>query len=246
MGVNLFYNYYAPNNPLRASEVLSCLAVAIGDREIDAIFLIGSRFHGKIDSQKIRYVQGSDRPTFAEYFDHCSAYTGENDVNIFLNSDCFLDPRTSKKVNEIRNNEAYCITRHELKQLVPLKIDHQKTNEELRLRRYCMQDAWILRGKPREGMWLDFQPGKPGCDNRIAYELSKVGYRIGDPFYNIRLIHSHSSGERTWTESERIPPPYAYPPRIGGIGVQILDRISKMRERGLAERLNSVFRSIRK
>ena len=42
-----------------------------------------------------------------------------------------------------------------------------------------IQDAWIWRAPmPPDICDIDFKLGKPGCDNRFAYELRAVGVRV--------------------------------------------------------------------
>lgn len=74
------------------------------------------------------------------------------------------------------------------------------------------QDAWVFEAPLRSAqMYLDFQFGRPGCDNRFAYELTKAGYEVLNPSLLIHVRHVHA-GLHTWTEAERVPGPYAHPP----------------------------------
>lgn len=81
------------------------------------------------------------------------------------------------------------------------------------------QDAWIFEAPLRhtEKMWLDFEMGRPGCDNRFAYELKKAGYELVNPSLLIHARHVHKSEHRTWDESQRIPRPYEFVPVTGAL-----------------------------
>lgn len=59
---------------------------------------------------------------------------------------------------------------------------------------------------------MDFQLGKPGCDNRIAYLFKDAGLLPINPCKKIKSYHYHSSGFRTYTQKERIPRPYLLVP----------------------------------
>ena len=213
--INLYYNFYVPNSGARATEVLSCLAVTLQDPSIDRVVLIGATGNWQRPAGVVELLPEPARPSFRDYFDIASRYSGPDDINIIINSDCFLDPATTRLVNRIRSDEAYCISRSELKRLMPLVIDEVATDSFQSVARYCAQDAWVFRGPPRAGMWLDFFPGVPGCDNRLAFELRNVGYRILDPCLTIRVMHYHSSNERPAGNIARVPEPYAYPVKSG-------------------------------
>jgi hypothetical protein len=52
------------------------------------------------------------------------------------------------------------------------------------------QDAWVWRAPlPPTLSEIDFKLGKPGCDNRFAYELRRAGLRVH--------VHTHSHTHRT-------------------------------------------------
>jgi len=97
-----------------------------------------------------------------------------------------------------------------------MQIDYKKTTEYARRFLNNMQDCWVIRGQPRSGMWLDFSPGRLGCDNRLAYELQSRGYVILDPHLTVRILHYHGSAYGTQNRGgDVVPPPYAYPAKYG-------------------------------
>ena len=71
------------------------------------------------------------------------------------------------------------------------------------------QDAWIFRG-PIKNVSADFTAGIRGCDNRLAAELHKAGYRVSNPSRAIRAFHLHRSGVRHYghAPADAVPPPY--------------------------------------
>jgi hypothetical protein len=220
--VNLYYNYFVPQNPVRAAEVLSCLAVALSDPTFGRIVLLAEAGSVAPAGGKCGVWPSSSRPLITDYFEAVRGTSADDDVNVIINSDCFLDPRTSGRVQRVRAGEACCLSRVELESIVPLRVNRTLTRQ-LRPVRYAMQDSWIFRGKPRDGMFLDYPLGRLGCDNRLAYELKTAGYEITDRYRQLRLMHYHVSQSRNWTAADRVPGPYAFPPKP--FDQRILDRM---------------------
>jgi hypothetical protein len=214
MPINVFYNLFVPPDAIRAAEVMSCFAVLLGDQSVSRIVVL-SELNYSFADKRVHLWPAVDRPTFDDYFRAVKVHSGLDDVNVILNSDCFIDPATTRRLERIRPHEAYCVTRHELASLDPLRIDTRKTRDFARRFRYSMQDCWVFRGPPKPGMWLSFCPGRMGCDNRLAYELKSAGYAILDPHLTVRVMHLHVSGYGTLNRSEVVPPPYAYPRKSG-------------------------------
>jgi hypothetical protein len=53
--------------------------------------------------------------------------------------------------------------------------------------------------------------GIPGCDNRIAYELNRAGYRLCNPATKVQSIHYHESDIHNYNhETPKVPRPYLY------------------------------------
>jgi hypothetical protein len=221
MSITVYYNPWVPDDPVRRSEILTCYRALRSDPCISRLVVLCENEHTPLlaDSkpwpvESLQWPVGA-RPTFENYFAAIKACSRADDVNVVINSDCFIDPSTTQKLQRIKPGQAYCINRHELAQAAPPRIDRQKTAMSRRRHRYDMQDCWVIRGVPRDGMWLDFPAGRPGCDNRLAYELQKVGYAILDPYLTIRVLHHHLSDRSLIQRGDRIPRPYAYPHKFG-------------------------------
>ncbi len=209
--VNVFYNYYADNNSNRKVEIDSCLKKLVENQSIDQLFVITESAETlPHSSDKTTKLLLNQRPSFQTIFSLITEKSSERDVNVVLNSDCFWEENDSEKIRAIGATEAYCLSRIEIYSAYPLKIKKRKTSKNWS-RNADMQDCWIFRGKPRPSMWLDFYLGKPGCDNRIAYEFKKAGYRILNPRTEISIYHYHCTELRRYTSVERVPEPYAFP-----------------------------------
>ena len=124
-------------------------------------------------------------------------------VNVIANADILFDETVEKLVDHVteKDNVVFALTRHEADGYFSGRQDSQ--------------DVWIFYGKGLEGRltevsnissWLKI--GKPGFDNRLAYELYKAGYRVLNPSRSISVWHVHASEERSYTAQETVPPPY--------------------------------------
>jgi hypothetical protein len=57
---------------------------------------------------------------------------------------------------------------------------------------------------------LNIQFGKPGCDNKIAYIYTILGYDvINDPLF-IKSYHYHRQQTRDYGFKDKIPEPYLF------------------------------------
>lgn len=54
------------------------------------------------------------------------------------------------------------------------------------------QDCWVFKGRIRVPKFCEFKMGMLGCDNRLMYELDKIGYKISNPAKSIETHHRHS------------------------------------------------------
>jgi hypothetical protein len=141
------------------------------------------------------YVFHSNGPrtTFQERFTFANSVTGEDDINILMNADIILT-ESFREINPSAN-DFYCISRWEPGAKHPFR--HERGDS---------QDVWVWRGKTRIKN-CDFYFGILGCDNKVAYEAKKAGYRVTNPAYKYRAYHNHRSGVRTH-RGKRLPKPY--------------------------------------
>ncbi len=151
-----------------------------------------------------RIIKIQQLVTYEEIFSLTEDYP--NDINIIINSDIFFD-ETIGKVHQIKRLEAYCLTRYDL-----------VNGKGVFFNREDSQDAWVFRGHVKN-VPAQFSQGRPGCDNRLAYELKKVGYDISNPSLDIHIIHLHESNKRTSvnTRFNQVQNPYAliFPHKLG-------------------------------
>lgn len=188
--INLFINSYQCGTKERQAELDFCLK---HNRE--------SGFFNEI-------INFDGRVTYNDFFRECANYP--DDINILANTDIYFN-ETILKVLDMGNNDCYCITRWEEEEgeIVRFKDKHDYNNEA---KEKYSQDVWVIKGKAK-GVNGSFHLGVPGCDNRIAHELS-FKYNVSNPCDKIQCIHKHKEKERNYDipkgYNKRVPPPYKW------------------------------------
>ena len=195
--MNLFISLYDEKDPARLAELSWCLHR--NSNLFDTIYVLNERKEWIMQEglecwlgQKFIKTR-SHYQDFANYINEC---TEQNDINIISNSDIYFD-ETLKEAENIKEGECYALCRQGM------------------LENYWAgsQDTWIFRGKIRKGNY-DFPIGYPGCDNKIAFELDKAGYKVTNPMHSIKTHHNHKN--ETWYEGQndkyRLPKPYKLVP----------------------------------
>lgn len=216
--INLYYNYYYSDNSNRQKDIDFCFDKNLTIETYDRIYLIISESDYKIliDSTNINFIEKcavgkiivvffEKQPSFKNFIDIIDQSSDEDDINIFINSDCYACDKTIENVCNIQKDEMWCLQKYNI------------TDEYFNLffeDVSCSQDVWIFRGKPKEIKNIDFYFGRPGCDNRFAYESEVSGYTLLNPSLDIKFYHYHLSEIRTcpyehW-EEYRIPEPYKF------------------------------------
>ena len=210
--VRLITSYYTDSNIDRQNEINECLKFNIDNKFIDEIILLCENEHPFQNSKKITSYP-SKRPTFYDFLLLINKITKDNDFNIMSNTDIFFDESLLHLRKYPLNNKILCLLRWE-------KLMSGKSNIPV-LRSDC-QDSWIFKGKIEiKNMWLDFQMGKLGCDNRVCYEFKNAGYKLENPCHLIKSYHLHNIKKRNYKETlvgeeehktnkDVIPPPYAW------------------------------------
>lgn len=183
--INLFFNFYREENPIRAKEIDLCVGRNLSNPHLNIIM---------INSQK--------RITYNDFFQIINNYSETTDVNIISNCDIYFD-NSIQIVNEMKDDEAFALSRWSM----------NKSNNIIFDNRIDSQDAWIFKGKIRN-IYGNFCLGYLGCDNRIAFEIDKAGYILSNPSKSIKIVHVHSSNIRNYFLDNKnkhknlVPPPY--------------------------------------
>jgi len=186
--VNLFSTYFNCHDSERQKELDYCHEQNKANPLIDSIKVF------------------SERPHYNDFFIETRKYP--DDINILANADIYFN-ETLKYVQFMKQGQAFAITRWEDVKGKVIKFEERnKYNRHAQAKH--SQDVWVFLGEAK-GMNGNFYIGIPGCDNRIAYEMSR-SYRVYNPCETIQCIHKHTSPGRDYNipedSIERIPQPW--------------------------------------
>lgn len=195
--ITLYTSYYTDKTPERERELLYCLQHNVDNPKINRIMLFCEGVL-PINSEKIT-VLGRCRPTYKMMFDAVNTYCqSETEISIVSNTDIYFDDSLSKI--QLLQKQCLALSRWDVKPGKEPKLHNERFS----------QDVWVFVGKVRKVRFCDFFLGIPGCDNRIAWELSQAGYRLFNPASVVKVYHYHPSDLHTYDGKVKIPKPYLF------------------------------------
>jgi hypothetical protein len=207
---HLFMQFYVDANPKRQAEIRACLYKNLENPFVRKVHLLNERLYTNkelgVKSAKIVQTVIGSRLKYGDIF----RYVNQNNIQgyiIIANSDILFDATLE--------NLFYSDISLSKKVFAQLRYEYNPIDPSIsRLfgPRYDSQDVWIFHSNfvlnQKQTKLLDFPMGKPGCDNRLIYILSILGYTIiNDPAF-IRTLHYHSSQQRNYTAKDAIKEPY--------------------------------------
>lgn len=180
--INLFTNYYQDKNPIRQKEIDHCLMKNLCNISLNTIV-----------------INSQDRLTFKFFFDRINLVSSDSDVNIVANSDIYFD-HTIDIVEKMGPEQCYALSRWDV--TIDGSAKHYISADS--------QDTWIFKGKIKSNLFSDFNLGYRGCDNRLAFELNKAGYKVTNPSVTIKSYHVQNSNVRNYNMTDQflVPGPY--------------------------------------
>ena len=206
--VNLFTLWYDEQSDDRLTEYELCLQKNLDNELIDKVYVICENVYPKNHfsfNGKIEYIFTEKRLTYNEIFDIINIKSSEFSINILSNTDIYFDNTLRYVDSTLKREFVYCLSRWNV----------QSNGESIFHNRKDSQDVWIFRGKVKQNIYGDFNLGIAGCDNRIAYELKKSGYKLLNPSLSIKAHHLHLTGVRNYKNGsvvKRVSQPYEMVP----------------------------------
>jgi hypothetical protein len=198
--IQLIVPFYKDSNKERNYEILKVLAENSATELIDLIVLIVDEDVTNVSSPKIRIKKLDSRPTYNDAFRvACDTMPDANTITIIANADIYFKDEDLKLINAyLTKDRCFALSRWDVN---GNEIKHHAS--------WDSQDCWIFRGVIRD-VKGDFHFGMPGCDNRIAYEIESVGYKVENPSCSIKSYHVHKSNIRNYVSNEKtvVPKPY--------------------------------------
>jgi hypothetical protein len=190
--INLITSYFKSENTERQAELDTCLRRNIDNKSFDSLTVLIDQYPMKLDGN-CNMVYIHERPTFDAFFH----FAKPNQWNVVCNSDIYFD-ETIRLLNGRGKSEFLALCRY----------DVLKNGEVKFLNRRDAQDAWCFFGKPKDKLKAMFYQGVPGCDNVLARIAKQSGYTVLNPSLTIKCYHLHNSNERSYTQHDKLPPPY--------------------------------------
>jgi hypothetical protein len=207
--IHLFLQFYIDKDKSHFEEIQFALKKNVENPYIDSIIMLNERIYSDdelgVSHSKIKQVVIHNRITYSDFLKYkIKGY------KVLINSDIFVD----ETIQHVKKSDI-----HICKKMVAL-LRYEYNNNQPYL--FCSeknpngrpdsQDTWIIHSNhtfsDKEYAIFNLQLGIPGCDNKICYLFSILGYEIyNDPVY-IKSYHCHIKSERNY--KGRIEPPYCY------------------------------------
>lgn len=195
--------YLEPEAP-RMRELLYCLEMNIANPAIRNIQLIFEDYKSTnefetaenvspkhfelINHPKVRLIKLNRRMTFNDWFELANNL-GEKlpgDPMIIANADIYFDDTIRLLTPQYLEKRFVCLSRRHA------TVD-QIGIPEVDLQAPCAQDVWAFLPPLRYKPVFDFTTGCRGCDNRVAAEMSGIGYPVCNPCESVHALHVHAS-----------------------------------------------------
>ena len=200
--IHLITQFYIPTDISRYEELKYVLAQNVSLDAIDKIILLNETLYTDaelgISSPKITQIVTGRRLRFSDAIGH-SGFV------VLANADMFFD---ASLIN-IRSTDIHCAR----KVMALLRYEHTCTRlDECPLfgPRPDSQDVWIWHDSQtfteKERVALQFELGRPGCDNKVAYLFRVFGFGLYNDPNLVKSYHHHASSSRNYLS--RIEPPY--------------------------------------
>lgn len=175
----------------RAGEYAFCLMANLGNRFVDEVHVLvaeGSELateHPKLRKSAL----GKARATYEDLFGYCERVLS-GCICVVANGDIYFDETVDVLRDDRRlSRHFHCLSKWNVR---------VGGDPELSSDCFNSQDAWAFLS-PLPAFERTFELGKPGCDNRLAYEAEYGGgMTVTNPAGAIRAYHLHLSGARGW------------------------------------------------
>ena len=195
MRVCLLIPYYKDKNKSRQKELDYCLRRNLSNPLISRLVAVCDTQIKIPYHSKLTVVNTGRRQTYNDLFDLGSIMNPDG-INMVANADMYFATWDITNICKVDYTDTV---------LALSRWDVQKKGKPTHHNHKDSQDTWIWKGKLNVNG--DYQLGRAGCDNVIAYELSK-NYNVINPSYSIKSYHLHLSGVRNYKARNAYKPPF--------------------------------------
>ncbi|WP_300540858.1 exostosin family protein [Maricaulis sp.] len=194
MTISLFMPYFSPAEEGRRKELEFCLERNRGNDRIAHIYLMVDD-ESVVDTAggHVSVIRMDRRPTYQDWTQLAEACCPDH-ISILANADIYFDETVSRleEVFEADPTGFVALSRYEL----------QGNETRLHPNPHWSQDTWAYlpakASNPDRDRCLNFPLGVPRCDNKVAYVFAVYGHAIYNPCREVRSIHVHETGLRTY------------------------------------------------
>lgn len=196
---SLFVSYFHVQDELRARELVECLERNLQNSYISKIFVLfeycknDEAFYkdklpdimvdGVIDVIFVRKKQPRSI-SYLDFIKHANLKLDPGQKFIIANTDIFFDDTLSETVALPQGDAVYALTRYNVEPYLNVAGGIWQRSSD-------SQDSWFFECPFPENKEFDINLGWIGCDNRIAYELDKAGFRVLNISETIKTWHLH-------------------------------------------------------
>lgn len=207
--MNLLVGFYNDASPIRTGEYVECVRRNSANPHIESIIVFIEDQTPLADVRarspalahpKVQFVEHALRLSFKQLFEYANRHLAGAGV-IIANADIYFDETLALLEEESLAGKMLCLSRW----------DETSDGALRHFDRPDSQDAWIFE-PPVPRIAADFFLGKPGCENRLAYEAECAGLTVSNPSRSLRARHLHNSAIRRYTPRERVNGPMRFVP----------------------------------
>lgn len=199
--IHIISQFFIPNDSYRLKEIQYALKQNNNNNYIHHIHLLNEKIYSSkelgVESNKIIQTNIKKRLTFQDVFTYVHSQNISGYI-VMINSDiCFNNSiKNLLRCSMSENKQVCCLLRYEYNKQEPSKSNIFGP-------RYDSQDTWIIHSSqmipPISKKIFSFEFGKPGCDNKLIYLFSILGYEIFNDPKTIQTYHIHSSKQRNYS-----------------------------------------------
>ena len=137
------------------------------------------------------------RPTYADLI--AAAEQTPSELALITNGDVYLDDGVSLLNTLDWKGKFMALSRWERRDRQEFLIESP----------HGTQDCWAFL-PPLQMPICNFPFGAPGCDNKIVAMAQTAGYKVFNPYMDMRLRHVHSDATRSHYTAQRVEGPYEW------------------------------------
>lgn len=187
----LWTSWFQIKDEEHRNEVLQSIKVNLENPYIEKLKLL-CEIDFLYEHPNLECIPITVRPTYQTFTDMFD----QNDINAIANSDIVFDYESTKIINQIKPNNAYCITRYQLESDYKCPVSEWKGTF---WQKYSglSQDAWVIY-RPTKKIIADFYLGILGCENRFTLSMHNAGLILSNHGPYIKIFHVHQSNVRNY------------------------------------------------